>query len=120
LADLTADSRQYHEISGRFHDIIVELSGNRQLRAIYQGLAQHVSRMRTLSLATRGRPGVSLQEHRRIVAAILRGRGAEAERAMREHIEGAHGVLRERVQKSAENPARKRTGERESLQRRAR
>ncbi len=116
LAGLTADSRQYHEISGRFHDIIVELSGNRQLRAIYQGLAQHVSRMRTLSLAARGRPGVSLQEHRRIVAAILRGRGAEAERAMREHIEGAHGVLRERVQKSAGNPARKRTGERESLQ----
>ncbi|MBI4536695.1 MAG: GntR family transcriptional regulator [candidate division NC10 bacterium] len=114
LAHLTADSRQYHEVSGRFHDAIVELSGNRQLRAIYQGLTQHVARMRTLTLAARGRPGVSLQEHRRIVAAILRGRGAEAERAMREHIEGAHGVLRERVQRSAGSPARKRGDQGES------
>ena len=120
LAAFTADSRQYHAISGRLHDIIVELSGNRQLQAIYQGLAQHVARMRTLSLATRGRPGVSLREHQRIVTAILRGRGAEAERAMREHIEGAHGVLRKRVQGAAGSPARTRTRTGDSPQRRMR
>ncbi len=101
LAKRTADYRQYHEISGKFHDIIVELSGNRRLQGIYHGLAQHVSRMRTLSLAVRGRPEISLRGHRRIAAAILRGRGAEAERAMRAHIDAAYGVLTRTVRGAA-------------------
>jgi DNA-binding GntR family transcriptional regulator len=111
LARRTTDSREYHEISGRFHDAVVAFSGNRQLKTIYQGLAQHIARMRTLSLAARGRPGVSLYEHRRIVTAILRGRGVEAERAMREHIEGAHAVLRKRVRGSAGKSGKARTGD---------
>lgn len=105
LAKRTADYRQYHEISGRFHDVIVELSGNRRLQGIYQSLAQHVSRMRTLSLAVRGRPEISLRGHRRVAAAILRGCGAEAERAMREHIEAAYGVLKRTVRGSAKGRA---------------
>lgn len=101
LAKRTGDYRQYHEISGRFHDVIVDLSGNRRLQGIYQSLAQHVSRMRTLSLAVRGRPEISLRGHRRIAAAILRGKGAEAERAMRAHIEAAYGVLKKTVRRAA-------------------
>jgi len=102
LAGRTTDYRQYHEISGKFHDIIVGLSGNRRLQGIYQSLAQHVSRMRTLSLAVRGRPEISLQGHRRIATAILRGRAAEAEQAMRAHIEAAYGVLKRTVRGAAE------------------
>jgi DNA-binding GntR family transcriptional regulator len=105
LAKRTADYRQYHEISGRFHDIIVEMSGNRRLQGIYHGLAQHVSRMRTLSLAVRGRPEISLRGHRRIATAILRGRGAEAERAMRAHIDAAYGVLKRTVRRASTRPA---------------
>jgi DNA-binding GntR family transcriptional regulator len=105
LAKRTGDYRQYHEISGRFHDIIVELSENRRLQGIYHSLAQHVSRMRTLSLAVRGRPEISLRGHRRIATAILRGRGVEAERAMRAHIEAAYGVLKRTVRKAASRPA---------------
>ena len=61
--------------------------------------------MRTLSLAVRGRPEVSLRGHRRIATAILRGRGAEAERAMRTHIEAAYGVLKQTVHRSERKPA---------------
>ncbi len=118
LAKRTADYREYHEISGRFHDIIVELSGNRRLQAIYRGLAQHVSRMRTLSLAVRGRPEISLRGHRRIAAAILGGRGAEAERAMRAHIETAYGVLKRTVRRGGNRPGGGPTRETVSRQRR--
>ena len=104
LAGRTLDYRQYHEISGKFHDVIVGLSGNRRLQGIYQSLVQHVSRMRTLSLAVRGRPQVSLRGHRRIASAILRGQGAEAERAMRAHIEAAYGVLKRTVRGPARRP----------------
>jgi DNA-binding GntR family transcriptional regulator len=104
LAGRTADYRQYHEISGKFHDIIVGLSENRRLQ-IYHSLAQHVSRMRTLSLAVRGRPEISLRGHRRIASAILRGQGAEAERAMRAHIEAAYGVLKQTVRVATDGSA---------------
>jgi DNA-binding GntR family transcriptional regulator len=119
LAGRTGDYRQYHEISGQFHDIIVGLSGNRRLQGIYQGLAQHVSRMRTLSLAVRGRPEISLRGHRRIAAAILRGQGAEAERAMRAHIEAAYGVLKGTVRGAVKRPARALAGQGSHQQRRS-
>jgi DNA-binding GntR family transcriptional regulator len=119
LAKRTGDYRQYHEISGRFHDIIVELSGNRRLQGIYQSLAQHVSRMRTLSLAVRGRPQASLRGHRRIAAAILSGQGAEAERAMRTHIDAAYGVLKRPVRGTANRSVPGPTREGSHQQRRA-
>jgi DNA-binding GntR family transcriptional regulator len=122
LADLAkriGDYRQYHEISGKFHDIIVELSGNRRLQGIYHSLAQHVSRMRTLSLAVRGRPKVSLRGHRHIASAILRGQGAEAERAMRAHIEAAYGVLKRTVREGASRSVTGSPNKRPHQQRRA-
>ena len=64
---------------------------------MYHALTHQVARLRTLSLAVARRPEVSLREHRRITSAILRGRGAEAERLMRAHIEGARAVLGQRM-----------------------
>ncbi len=100
LAELqkkTRDYRIYHEAAGRFHDAIFGLSGNQRLQTMYRTLIHQVTRLRSLSLATPKRPEVSLQEHRRIAAAILRGKGAEAERLMRAHVEGAGVVVRRRI-----------------------
>lgn len=118
LAGRTGNYRHYHEISGQFHDIIVGLSGNRRLQGIYQSVAQHISRMRIVSNAVRGRPEASLVGHRRIAGAILKGKGAEAERAMREHIEGALGVLRRQLNEEAEDSATQPTGKQGSARRR--
>jgi len=118
LAQKTADYRVYHEAAGRFHDVVFDLSGNQRLQAMYHTLTHQVARLRTLSLAVSRRPEVSLREHRRIAAAILRGRGPEAERLMRSHIEGALAVLRRRIRsrgngqragaEAGESPARRR------------
>ena len=107
LAQRTADYRVYHEVAGRFHDVVFRFSGNQRLRAIYQSLSYQVARFRSLSLAVGQRPEVSLREHRRIAAAILGGRGGEAERLMRAHIEGARAVVRRRI---APAPAHARHG----------
>ena len=98
LARKTTDYRLYHEAAGRFHEAIFALSGNQRLQALYLSLTHQVARFRSLSLAVPRRPQVSLREHRRIAAALLRGRGVEAERLMRAHIEGARVVLRRRIQ----------------------
>ncbi|OGB95459.1 MAG: hypothetical protein A3G35_04450 [candidate division NC10 bacterium RIFCSPLOWO2_12_FULL_66_18] len=106
LARKTSDYRLYHEAAGRFHEVIFLFSGNQRLQAMYQSLTHQVARFRTLSLAMPQRPTVSYREHRRIAEAILRGRGAEAERLMRAHIEGARAVLRLRITPAEEKPRR--------------
>jgi len=120
LASKTENYRVYHEASGRFHEVIFALSGNRRLQVMYETLSRQVTRLRTESLAVRQRPEVSFREHRRITSAILHGRGAEAERLMRSHIEGALVVLRRRLQarrdglepgiEGGETPAGRRSG----------
>lgn len=101
LAQKTSDYRVYHEAAGRFHEAVFALSGNQRLQAMYHALTHQVARLRTLSLAMAQRPAVSLREHRRIASAILRGKGPEAERLMRSHIEGALAVLRRRIRPRA-------------------
>jgi DNA-binding GntR family transcriptional regulator len=103
LARKTSDYRVYHEAAGRFHEAIFALSRNQRLQSMYHSLTHQVARFRTLSLAVPRRPEVSLRQHRRIAEAILRSREGEAERLMREHIEGARAVLRRRVQPERRN-----------------
>jgi DNA-binding GntR family transcriptional regulator len=120
LAQKTTDYRVYHEAAGRFHDAVFALSGNQRLEAMYHALTHQVARLRTMSLAVGTRPEVSLREHRRIASAILRGKGPEAERLMRSHIEGALAVLRRRIRPRTEGrnpgvgtegePSRRRSG----------
>ncbi len=103
LAKKTADYREYHKAAGRFHDVVFAISGNQRLQAMYHTLTHQVARLRTLSLAVAQRPEVSLREHRRIASAILHGKGPEAERLMRSHIEGALAVLRRRIRPRGDN-----------------
>ncbi|MGD0265347.1 MAG: FCD domain-containing protein [Candidatus Methylomirabilota bacterium] len=113
LAQKISDYRVHHEAAGRFHDAVFALSQNQRLQAMYQSLTYQVTRFRSLSLAVHQRRAVSLREHRRIAAAILSGRGGEAERLMRAHIEGAQAVLRQRV-----TPARGKVQSRSETRRR--
>ncbi len=106
MARKTADYRVYHEAAGRFHEAIFALSGNQRLQAMYQSLTHQVARFRTLSLAMDRRPEVSLREHRQIASAILGGRGPEAERLMRAHIEGARAVVKQRITPARGRPRR--------------
>ena len=99
LARKTTDYREYHEASGRFHEAVLTASGNQRLQALYHTLTHQVARLRRLSLAVARRPEVSLREHRRIASAILRGRGPEAERLMRSHVEGALAIVRRRIRR---------------------
>ena len=107
LARKTTDYREYHEASGRFHEAVLTASGNQRLQALYHTLTHQVARLRRLSLAVARRSEVSLREHRRIASAILRGRGPEAERLMRSHVEGALAIVRRRIRRQGE-PSKRR------------
>jgi DNA-binding GntR family transcriptional regulator len=106
LAQKTADYREYHKAAGHFHDAVLAASGNQRLQAMYHTLTHQVARLRTLSLAVAQCPEISLREHRRIASAIMRGRGPEAERLTRSHVEGALAIVRRRIRRQGKSARR--------------
>ena len=69
------------------HGLIIQSSGNRRLIKLVNSLQNQI--LLTLNLERRipGRIEKSLQEHLKIIQALLDGDGDQAEKSMREHLE---------------------------------
>ncbi|MDK2784395.1 MAG: hypothetical protein PWQ41_260 [Bacillota bacterium] len=81
------------EIDTNFHALIYTASRNRRLIQIVGNLSDQIQRFRMRSLAAPGRLKDTLNEHRRLVAAIARRDAALARRAAEEHIQRAEASL---------------------------
>ncbi|HUR87930.1 MAG TPA: phosphonate utilization associated transcriptional regulator [Ramlibacter sp.] len=81
-----ADARQYHLLNLKFHDRLVEMSGNSKLTAIYRKLIKELSLFRRLNLDDSWLMPISASEHRQIVKAIASGDPEAAGRAMFDHV----------------------------------
>lgn len=95
---------QHEEWNKRFHQTIVELSGNRRLIDLYNGLNAHITmaRVHYASEAWRSRLPQETIEHRRILEALRRRDGVGAARALREHIQSAASSLVRDIRREAE------------------
>lgn len=76
----------FFEANQAFHKKIQELSGNRWLLSVIQDLRKVLKLSRLHSLSLEGRLQQSLDEHRAILAAMLSGDAARAERLMHDHL----------------------------------
>ena len=76
----------------KLHHAIVGKANNQRLVLINRNLDEHVQRFRAMSDRITGRLGKSVQEHRRVLAALRERDGERAEQAMRQHLES---VLRD-------------------------
>lgn len=74
----------------RFHALVAELSGSRQVQQALERTHCHLHIFRLHFEHTTGTE--TLAEHRRIAAALLAGDGDAAEAAMREHLQEAMAV----------------------------
>ncbi len=79
------DARQYHVLNLKFHDRMVEMSGNGKLTDTYRKLIKELSLFRRQNLADSALMRVFLNEHKQIVKAIASGDAKAAGRAMFEH-----------------------------------
>ena len=68
-----------------FHRTLVERCGNGRIRRIAHTVTDQAHRARMITLKLRSKPTRSIAAHRRIIAAIQKGRVAEAHRYAREH-----------------------------------
>ncbi|MCO6416392.1 GntR family transcriptional regulator [Siccirubricoccus sp. KC 17139] len=73
------------EADERFHQRLVEGSGNRRLARIFETVMDQSHRARLLTLRLRPKPVLSVEEHKGIVAAIRTGEVAAAEGLARAH-----------------------------------
>ena len=79
-----------------FHAALLELSQHRTAQALIRQLKSQTVRFQFRTILVPGRPAASHAEHREIVEAVVDGRGEDAERAMRGHLEGVAEALRHR------------------------
>jgi phosphonate utilization transcriptional regulator len=83
------DVDTYFPINIRFHDRVVEMTGNAKLAAIYRRLMNELHLQRRQGLA-RGGIRVSNEEHAAIVDALATRDPDRAAAAMREHVMAGH------------------------------
>jgi DNA-binding GntR family transcriptional regulator len=81
------DISRYSREDFKFHQTIVALSGGSRLITIISALHDHIRIYRLTTLGSSGRMKESLQEHRRIIEALAKEDGGEAERRMSLHIQ---------------------------------
>jgi DNA-binding GntR family transcriptional regulator len=87
------DTDAYYRANIAFHAAIVEISGNTNLLSIYEGVCKQMSLFRRISLSLPGQLRLSLQRHKKIVAAVRSKDSAKAGNVMRNHTLEAKKVL---------------------------
>ena len=80
------DAHLYHVLNLKFHDRMVECTGNRKLTDTYRKLIKELSLFRRKNLADAVLMNTFLAEHKVIVEAIASGDAAAAGRAMVDHV----------------------------------
>lgn len=73
------------DADARFHNALINLSGNKRLAGLAATLADQVHRARMVTLRLRPRPVRSIEEHRAVLEALRAGDGARACKQHRRH-----------------------------------
>lgn len=86
-----ADYRAIVEHDARFHDLLLEIAGNSEVRAAFARTNCHLHIFRLTYGGTMG--DQALEEHHAVVDAVIAGDARAAERAMRRHLTRARARL---------------------------
>jgi DNA-binding GntR family transcriptional regulator len=84
----------------RFHDLIFQVSGSKVLQNFLSPIAHYTRQSRLVSLANPDRARAVIEEHSRILEAMLEGDSRLARQRMEEHIHHAAQSYRRMIQKN--------------------
>ncbi|MBI3368838.1 MAG: GntR family transcriptional regulator [Burkholderiales bacterium] len=82
-----ADGAAVGRLDEQFHAQLVKASGNREMARVHREITERIRIIRRLDFTKPARVEVTYDEHARILRAITRRRGDEAQRLLRAHIE---------------------------------
>lgn len=86
-AERLPDGAQVGRLDEQFHAQLVMASGNREMARVHREITERIRIIRRLDFTKPARVEATYEEHARILRAITRRRGDEAERLLRAHIE---------------------------------
>ena len=82
-----ADGAAVGQLDEQFHMRLVQASGNREMARVHREITERIRIIRRLDFTKPARVEATYDEHARILRAITRRRGDEAQRLLRAHIE---------------------------------
>lgn len=80
------NSEQVVELDNKFHEILYNASGSKELRHVLLDFHHYVQRVRKITLAVQERAVSSNEEHRKIVEALKEHNAEESEKLANEHM----------------------------------
>jgi DNA-binding GntR family transcriptional regulator len=86
-AERRTDAGEVGAIDERFHALLVQAAGNREIARVHREITERIRIIRRLDFTKPARVEATYDEHARILRAITRRRADEAERLLRTHIE---------------------------------
>lgn len=82
-----ADAAEVGALDERFHAMLVQGSGNREMARVHREITERIRIIRRLDFTKPARVEATYDEHARILRAITRRRTEEAQRLLRAHIQ---------------------------------
>jgi DNA-binding GntR family transcriptional regulator len=82
-----ADAAEVGALDERFHALLVQGSGNREMARVHREITERIRIIRRLDFTKPARIDATYDEHARILRAITRRRADEAQRLLRAHIQ---------------------------------
>ncbi len=87
VAERLADARAVGELDERFHATLVAATGNHEIARVHQDVTERIRIVRRLDFTRADRIDATYQEHGKILRAVMRRKGDEAQLLMKSHIE---------------------------------
>ena len=82
----SGDQEEVAAAGARFHGLLAEIAGNRRLARLTASIAEEIDRYRRLNLSLAPRTLTVLDEHRRVMDAVVARDEESAGRLMSEHV----------------------------------
>lgn len=86
LKEARGDSARFVAADMRFHGLIAEMSGNSMIAAVSKGMLDWLSRFKRDLVSVKGGERLTIEEHERILKAIMNGDAEAAGKAMEDHV----------------------------------
>jgi len=86
-AERLEDAAEVGALDERFHAMLVQGSGNREMARVHKEITERIRIIRRLDFTKPARVEATYDEHARILRAITRRRADEAQRLLRAHIQ---------------------------------
>lgn len=81
-----ADAAEVGQLDEQFHASLVQAGGNREMARVHHEITERIRIIRRLDFTKPARIDATYDEHAKIVRALTRRRGDEAQRLLRAHI----------------------------------